>query len=105
MNVNHASDHFSASELHELLSTDESTDLQVKHLESCEICQSQLTALAGDPGTWSDVQSFLSGEREPRWEPDLSLPSDSTPLEDHVLSLLRSLNHPEMLGRLGRSPI
>jgi eukaryotic-like serine/threonine-protein kinase len=105
MNVNHPSIHLSVSELHELLSTDESTDLQVKHLESCEVCQSQLTALAGDPDTWSDVQSFLSGEREPRWKPDLSLPSDSTPLEDQVLKLLHAPNHPELLGRLGRYDI
>lgn len=93
--------HLSLSELHELLSNDELTDLQVKHLDSCAACQSQLTELVGDQRYWSEVHSLLSGEREPRWEPDLSAP----PLEDHVLKLLRSPNHPEMLGRLGRYDI
>lgn len=105
MNVNHANVHLSVSELHELLASEETTDVQVKHLESCAMCQSQLTALAGDDACWRDVQSLLSDEREPRWKPDLALASDSTPLEDHILKLLRSPNHPEMLGRLGRYDI
>lgn len=106
MNNNLASRHLSMPEQLRLLSSDdEATDLQVEHLKNCAACQSQLTALAGDETYWRDVQSLLSGQREPRWEPDLSLPSDSTPQEHHVLKLLRSPNHPEMLGRLGRYDI
>ena len=110
MNTDHTGPHLSMPEhLRLLLSDDEATDRQVKHLESCMACQSQLTALAGDPGYWTDVQSILAGEREPRWEPDLSQSSvftaDSTPLEDQVRNLLSSPNHPELLGRLGRYDI
>lgn len=92
-----------------LLSDDEATDLQIKHLESCEICQSQLTALAGDDTCWRDVQSILSGPREPRWKPDLSesavVASEFTPLESQIIRLLHSPSHPELLGRLGRYDI
>ena len=108
--------HLSPPELRLLLSDDDTSDpfrIAATHLESCETCQSELTLLAGDASWWKDTQLLLSGENQPRWEPDLSqsfvsIP-ESTPdreaIDDHVLKLLGTPNHPEMLGRLGRYDI
>ncbi|HEX3598528.1 MAG TPA: serine/threonine-protein kinase [Lacipirellulaceae bacterium] len=59
------------------------------------------------------TRSLSECEREPRWQPDLSVSHVSTDgsgpdrssIEDHVLKLLGTPNHPEMLGRLGRYDI
>jgi eukaryotic-like serine/threonine-protein kinase len=108
--------HLSPAEFDLLLSGCEANDkLQeaATHLDSCEVCQSRLTTLAADKSGWSDAQSFLSGDDEPRWEPDVSqvdvagtAGQESAQLvHDQVLRLLGTPNHPEMLGRLGRYDI
>ena len=108
--------HLSSSELGLLLNDDEASDqfrVAAAHLETCEACQSRLTTLAAEANVWSDAQSFLSGDSEPRWEPDTSQSgislSDSQHgppiVHDLVLKLLGTPNHPEMLGRLGRYDI
>jgi serine/threonine protein kinase len=115
-NSGSARGHLSSPELRLLLSDYDSSDpfrAAAAHLESCETCQSELTLLAGDPGWWTDTQLLLSGEHQPRWEPDLSQSFVSVPdasldrqsIDDHVLKLLGAPNHPEMLGRLGRYDI
>ena len=56
---------------------------------------------------------LLSGECEPRWEPDTSqtealsdfAAESAESIHDRVLSLLGAPGHPEMLGRLGRYDI
>ena len=122
MNVNvkrteQAESHLSATELQVLLNEDEARHdvyrRAANHLEHCAHCQSNLTALAGDAGSWSETQSLLSSEWEPRWQPDLSASSisiggptfDPSMIEDHVANLLGTPSHPEMLGRLGRYDI
>jgi eukaryotic-like serine/threonine-protein kinase len=110
-----ASGHLSDAELQLLLSDEEGKHVSsaVAHLDGCESCQSQLTALASGPEFWSDARALLSGEQAPRWEPDMSqsltLNSEMTAsrlrADDEVLKLLASPNHPEMLGRLGRYDI
>ena len=105
--------HLSAPELRLLLSDDDASDqyrAAASHLEHCATCQSQLTAHAADPQWWGDAQLLLDGQRPARWEPDLSQSSVFTPdsphdrpsIDDQVLRLLGTPNHPEMLGRLGR---
>ncbi len=112
----HAESHLSATELQVLLNEDEAHDVYrraANHLEHCAHCQSKLTTLAGDAGSWSETQSLLSSEWEPRWQPDLSASSisvsgptfDPSMIEDHVANLLGTPSHPEMLGRLGRYDI
>src|SRR5712691_8120529 len=102
-NSGSARGHLSSPELRLLLSDDDSSDPfreAASHLESCAICQSELTLLAGDPGWWTDTQLLLSGENQPRWEPDLSqsflsLPDaslDRQSIDDHVLKLLGAPN-------------
>ena len=111
-----ARSHLSPPEFQLLLSDNDASDefrVAANHLESCPICQSQLTTLAGSPDTWKEAQLLLGGDYQPRWEPDLSQSLVSTPdstldrssIENHVLKLLGSPNHPEMLGRLGRYDI
>ena len=108
--------HLSAPELCVLLFEDESQDgfhQAADHLEKCPRCQSELTALAGDADSWIETRTLLESEQEPRWQPDLSAShvSESGPtfdrssVEGHVLKLLGTPNHPEMLGRLGRYDI
>jgi hypothetical protein len=108
--------HLSAPELRVLLFEDESQDgfhRAADHLENCTRCQSELTALAADVDSWIETRSLLESEREPRWQPDLSASHvseggptfDRSSVEDHVLKLLGTPNHPEMLGRLGRYDI
>src|SRR5262245_46057924 len=112
----HADIHLSTDELQVLLNDDEAHDLYRRaadHLENCAHCQSQLTSLAGDADSWSETQSLLGSKWEPRWQPDLSASSisisgpkfDRSTIEDHVLNLLGTPSHPEMLGRLGRYDI
>jgi serine/threonine protein kinase len=112
----HKGPHLSAPELRVLLFDDESQDgfrQAADHLEQCADCQSALTELAGDVDSWSETRSLLEGEGEPRWQPDLSASHvsasgpafDRSSVEDHVLKLLGTPNHPEMLGRLGRYDI
>jgi serine/threonine protein kinase len=111
-----AAKHLSAPELRRLLSDDDASDevrAAAQHLEFCETCQSHLTTIAGDPESWHDAQSLLEINRQPRWEPDLSQSLVSTPgsaagrepINEHVLKLLGTPKHPEMLGRLGRYDI
>ncbi len=99
-----------------LLSDGEACDVYravASHVGHCETCQKRLTDLAADVAWWSDAQSFLSGESEPRWEPDTSQVAISTSdssdgpsiVHELVLKLLGTPNHPEMLGRLGRYDI
>src|SRR6476660_1461523 len=95
--------HLSDAEL-QLLLADEETGEQFRsateHLDGCTACQSQLTSLAGGPELWDEAHSFLSGEQNPRWEPDMSqslvVTADSAigrpPIEDHVLRLLGAPN-------------
>ena len=110
--------HLSEIQFELLLSDDDTSDqfrLAAAHLENCPACQSKLTALAGDAELWSDAQTLLSGEGQPRWEPDLSQVSSPTSAHEHdrsresvddrVLKLLGVPKHPEMLGRLGRYDI
>src|ERR1700745_3805133 len=108
----HAESHLSATELQVLLNEDEAHDVYRRaadHLEHCELCQSKLTALAGDAGSWSETRSLLSSEWGLRWQPDLSASSisisgatfDPATIEEHILNLLGTPSHPEMLGRLG----
>src|SRR4051794_7417572 len=112
----HTGPHLLAPELRVLLFEDESQDgfrQAADHLEQCADCQSALTELAGDVDSWSETRSLLEGEGEPRWQPDLSASHvsasgptfDRSSVEDHVLKLLGTPNHPEMLGRLGRYDI
>jgi hypothetical protein len=108
--------HLSSAEL-QLLLSDEDENASVRkaaeHLNRCEACQSQLTALASGSELWDEAHSLLSGDRDPRWEPDMSQSHVLTagtgitlpPIEDGVLRLLGAPNHPEMLGRLGRYDI
>lgn len=99
-----------------ILSDDEASDdvrAAARHVETCETCQQRLTTLAGDAEWWNSAQTFLSGEDEPRWEPDASWSSALTPvargesvsLGATVQTLLSAPSHPEMLGRLGRYDI
>lgn len=99
-----------------LLAEDEASDafrIAAEHVEYCADCQRRLAALAADESWWSDAHTLLSGECEPRWEPDTSQTdvfAESTEhaaesIRDTVLSLLGAPGHPEMLGRLGRYDI
>ena len=108
--------HLSAVELQLLLSDDDASDSfrrAAVHLESCETCQSKLTAFVGGPDLWHDTHTLLSAESQPRWQPDLSQCSavvsdngdDRESVDDRVLKLLGLPKHPEMLGRLGRYDI
>jgi serine/threonine protein kinase len=99
-----------------LLADDEASDAYrtaAEHVEHCETCQRRLTTLAANDNWWSDAHTLLSGECEPRWEPDTSQ-SDvfaesaehaAESVRDTVLGLLGAPGHPEMLGRLGRYDI
>ena len=117
-NANGARAHLSAAELTLLLSdggdASDRASTAAMHLESCETCQMQLTALAGDSQWWQEASELLSGERPPRWEPDLSQSSvfapesgsqDRPSIDEQVLKQLGAPRHPEMLGRLGRYDI
>ncbi len=67
--------HLSQEELQLLLANDEASQpfaAAVRHLDSCEACQSQLTALASETDLWNEAQSLLRGKSQPRWEPDMS---------------------------------
>ncbi len=99
-----------------LLAEDEASDAYrtaAEHVEHCETCQRRLTTLAADDDWWSDAHTLLSGECEPRWEPDTSQSDIFAESADHaaesvrdtVLGLLGAPGHPEMLGRLGRYDI
>jgi eukaryotic-like serine/threonine-protein kinase len=114
--ASNAAKHLSTPDLQLLLSEDHASDeyrAAAMHLERCETCQLQLTTYAADSNWWAEVHEFLSGDDQPRWQPDLSQSSvfasdasESRQVEsDHVLKLLGSPNHPEMLGRLGRYDI
>ncbi|MEX2306358.1 MAG: serine/threonine-protein kinase [Pirellulales bacterium] len=119
MNTNESTNglmHLSLPELGLLLREDESSDANhaaAGHLESCEMCQSRLTALAAGENWWSDVQMFLSGDVEPRWAPDASQAAimlgenedRSEAVQETLRELLGTPQHPEMLGRLGRYDI
>src|ERR1700749_4007812 len=96
--------HLSATELKVLLNDDEAHDVYRRaadHLEHCVHCQSQLTSLAGDAGSWSETRSLLSSDCEPRWQPDLSASCisvngpafDQSTIESHVLNLLGTPSH------------
>ena len=114
--------HLTPAELDQLLDNDAvGTDARAgdalgaaaDHLDRCEMCQSRLTALAAGAGMWSDIQSYLSGDSEPRWEPDTSQVETSAVeaqrerevVHDVLAKILGTPNHPEMLGRLGRYDI
>jgi serine/threonine protein kinase len=107
--------HLTAAEIQALLSTENGvTDFSsTEHLAACNVCQSKLTECAGTSDWWDNARSFLSSEDFPRWQPDLSassvITSDSPtarqPDHHHVLELLATPKHPEMLGRLGRYDI
>jgi hypothetical protein len=116
----HALDaHLTQVELQKLLSDQTQLadgDSTAAHLGKCSSCQERLTSLAADASWWNEARSFLSGDREPRWQPDLSsamaLASEADSddhaersLHEMVSSLLAEPNHPEMLGRLGRYDI
>jgi serine/threonine protein kinase len=99
-----------------LLSDDEASDeysIAADHLDSCAACQQRLTSLAADESWWSEARTLLSGECEPRWEPDTSQPGmlsssaaeAAESLQESVLRLLDAPGHPELLGRLGRYDI
>ena len=49
------------------------------HVDHCETCQARLTTLAADAHWWSDAREFLSGDWQPRWQPDLSLSATEPP--------------------------
>jgi serine/threonine protein kinase len=110
-----ATPHLTAAEIQLLLSSenDPDTDSSAEHLASCTACQSKLTESAGSSDWWQDAHSLLSGDDLPRWQPDLTnssvITSDSygsrQPDHQHLLTLLASPKHPEMLGRLGRYDI
>ncbi len=129
-NAGGATGHLSSVELARLLADDNGSTSAIAaaatHLECCETCQLELTALAGDEQLWRDASELLSGERAPRWEPDLSQSSVLVPencgehahadesmargdgrptIEEQVLKQLGAPRHPEMLGRLGRYDI
>jgi len=106
--------HPSFAELRRLLQDgDDQSGDAADHLDSCEVCQSRLTELAGEESWWRDVRTYLSDDKEPRWTPDLSkafsLSPDATGAADSIHETVRGLlgspNHPEMLGRLGRYDI
>jgi eukaryotic-like serine/threonine-protein kinase len=99
-----------------LLAEDQASDAYrtaAEHVEHCAACQVRLTTLAANDNWWSDAHTLLSGECEPRWQPDTSqsdIFAESTEhaaesIRDTVLSLLGAPGHPEMLGRLGRYDI
>jgi serine/threonine protein kinase len=82
------------------------------HVETCAACQRRLTTLAADESWWSDAHTLLSGDCDPRWQPDtsqidvsLSAAEAADSLQETVLNLLGAPGHPEMLGRLGRYDI
>lgn len=84
------------SQLAVLLDGDEQSDVfrrSAAHLESCENCQTRLTTLVADPGTWDDVADSLREDGVPR---------DRV---ERQLDFLAPPSHPEMLGRLGRYEI
>ena len=106
-------EHLSREDLRLLLAVDEASEhdrAAADHLDQCGVCQSELTALAGEAEWWDDAQSLLSSESEARWRPDTSqvmaftADSDAArqPADNEVLKLLGTPSHPEMLGRLGR---
>jgi hypothetical protein len=108
--------HLSGEQIDLLLRDDErSGDFQdsLEHLESCSQCQSRLTNLAANESWWKDVNSFLSDDSGPRWQPDMSwssvatgdLPHDSGANDEMLRDLLGEPRHPEMFGRLGRYDI
>jgi serine/threonine protein kinase len=108
--------HLSEVEFHALLTNDNANDklrAGADHLETCLECQSRLTTLAADSEWWSDAQTLLGHELEPRWEPDLScvaagssdLPGASDAVDRAIRDLLETPRHPEMFGRLGRYDI
>jgi hypothetical protein len=99
-----------------LLTEDDASDAYrtaAEHVEYCAACQRRLTSLAADESWWSDAHTLLSGECEPRWEPDTSqtdvfaesAEQAAESVRDTVLALLGAPGHPEMLGRLGRYDI
>jgi serine/threonine protein kinase len=99
-----------------LLADDEASDeyrVAAGHVETCAACQQRLTALAAEPSWWDEAHTLLSGECQPRWEPDAlqtemlsDVAAESVEsLHDRVLGLLGAPGHPEMLGRLGRYDI
>jgi eukaryotic-like serine/threonine-protein kinase len=111
-----ATHHLSKAELDLLLALDDGSepiDGAAEHLEVCDVCRSRLASLAAESHEWSDAESFLSGDSEPRWEPDTSQVAiggadahpDRALAQDLVLKLLGTPQHPEMLGRLGRYDI
>jgi serine/threonine protein kinase len=111
--------HLSHAELGLVLRYDEDNEVcraAADHLESCEVCQSRLTNMAGNESWWSDAEALLSDDREPRWQPDTSQALAITGLGDEeqngadavrdtIRELLGTPSHPEMLGRLGRYDI
>jgi hypothetical protein len=111
-----SSPHLSQQQIELLLAQGETSSeasTLADHLSRCELCQSRLTESAAGNDEWSDAQTYLSGEDEPRWEPDLSQAglSHSTSqavsesLHEQVLRMVEAPHHPEMLGRLGRYEI
>ena len=94
-----------ALRLQVLLHGDEQTDefqRLARHVETCDTCRQQLTELAGDPRSWTDVREILgdaspgaaASERRAAWPP-----------QPTKLDFLGPPSHPEMLGRLGRYEI
>ncbi len=112
----HGRIHLSAPQFDLLLTDDEASDqfrTAADHLETCQQCQARLTTLAADESWWTDAQTMLDGDGEPRWEPDMSgaakstgeRPQDADSVDRAVRELLGTPRHPEMVGRLGRYDI
>ena len=114
--MNHSRSNCDDVRLGALLADDEASDAYrtaASHIENCPTCQRRLTTLAATDDWWSDANTLLGSDGEPRWEADTSqaeillASSDDADesLRDNVLKMLGAPGHPEMLGRLGRYDI
>jgi eukaryotic-like serine/threonine-protein kinase len=83
------------------------------HVESCQMCRSRLTDLAGDAQTWKEVRFQLSDYPDlpdldtqafSKSDPQLRLAEESAG-GLRVSEMIGPPSHPEMLGRLGRYEI
>ena len=93
----------SNDQLHDLLVgsvSDADSDAWLQHLAQCATCQSNLHALAGEEGDWSQAREVLSSSTD---RSHIARPDEWA--ETLSRRLLSPPSHPEMLGRIGRYDI